>query len=366
LIRFLEWWKSYNPKLAYAELSGDDLKKNCTLANYQKLKLYIQPGGNAYEQQLRLAAEGKANISNFIDRGGAYLGICAGFYYAARAYYWQGARYAWPHLLGRFPEVEGSITDIADYDKAPGYRMTGVSGGLSMLYWGGPTLGLKHTPPNNTGIVLLHLTDLPSQLPAAIQYNNMLLLSTHPEAYENTGFSGLTPAQRVQNYRWLASAINGVAGTQWLLPPSATPDGEVLLEPSFEALNTGDAGEPSTSTEPPYSTDITNTDASMSSESTTQRLDGYTEILDIHAAGADLSHENAHTTDPIKTDRHTSDLDPYSEQDDQHSRQKLGCNCQKSGLQGLIGMGFILVLLFIQTRRYRAIRPLSPQADRLV
>ena len=68
---------------------------------------------------------GKKHVLGFIDAGGLYVGTCAGFYFAAQGYFWQvgepgGGEYHWSQLLGRFPEVEGSITNIRDDSATPG------------------------------------------------------------------------------------------------------------------------------------------------------------------------------------------------------------------------------------------------------
>ncbi|MCX8158843.1 MAG: hypothetical protein N3D20_00935, partial [Candidatus Pacearchaeota archaeon] len=143
----------------------------------------------------------------------------AGWYYASNDYYWQGSYYNWANLLKRFPTVEGSITDIANYDVSPGYALTTVSNGLNMIYWGGPTRGWRQTPSSVPGVKLLGFSAIPGNLSAAVKNGKMLLLSTHPEAYENDGIVGLSTEQRIENYKWLANAINDVAGTNFYVPP---------------------------------------------------------------------------------------------------------------------------------------------------
>lgn len=223
VIHFLDWWRAHDPAVEPVELKAAELTGGCALTSYPGLRLHIQPGGNAYDQQATLGAAGRATINAYLDQGGAYLGICAGFYYAASDYYWKGTLYAWPHLLGRFPTVEGEITAIADFDQPPGYAVTGVSSGHRMLYYGGPTRGLAKTALGHPGQTLLTYTAVPGQLPAAIRHGKLLLSSVHPEAFEGDGITGLTTAEREANYRWLAQTINAVAGTSFKVPGGA-PD----------------------------------------------------------------------------------------------------------------------------------------------
>ncbi|MDP2926412.1 MAG: hypothetical protein Q8N99_08595 [Nanoarchaeota archaeon] len=224
ITHFMDWWKSYDPSIKYVFLDKTDVKTDCNLANYPNVKVYIQPGGNAYYQQNSLSIAGKNNIKNYISSGKGYVGICAGFYYTALDYYWQGSYYNWPDLLGLYPTVEGSITDIADYDQNPGYALTSVSNGEQMIYYGGPTRGWRQTPTDYPGNALLTYTSIPNNLPASIKYNNMLLMSVHAEAYENDGITGLSTEQRIRNYIWFANAINSVAGTNFITPQPLQPE----------------------------------------------------------------------------------------------------------------------------------------------
>jgi len=218
MTHFFDWWKVQDPSVNYMFLTSSNVKSDCVLTNYPNLKLYVQPGGDAYNQQRTLGSAGKNNILGFIDSGKAYLGTCAGWYYASNDYYWQGSYYNWPNVLMRFPTVEGSITDIADYDVPPGYAMTTLSNGQHMIYYGGPTRGWKNTPNTYPGTALMTFAAIPSNPLAAVENGKMLLTSVHAEAYENDSITGLTTAQRIENYKWLANAINHVAGTNFAVP----------------------------------------------------------------------------------------------------------------------------------------------------
>ena len=218
ITHFFDWWKQQDPSIKYVILDSGDVKYDCNLNNYPNVKVYVQPGGNAYYQQKKLGTAGKTNINSYIDSGRGYVGICAGFFYAAGDYYWQGQYYNRPDLLGKFPTVEGSITDIADYDQNPGYALTSVSNGNSMIYYGGPTRGWRQTSSTFPGQALLSFTNIPGDLPASIESDNMLLMTAHAEAYENDGIQGLTTDQRVNNYIWFANSINSVAGTNFNVP----------------------------------------------------------------------------------------------------------------------------------------------------
>jgi hypothetical protein len=221
-LHFVDWWKAQDPSISYVQLSKADVSTNCNLASYPNLKVYMQLGGDAYDQQRALGVTGKNNINNFINRADenhAYVGICAGMYYAVADYYWESSYYNHANLLGAYPlTIEGSIHSIAEY---PNYAMTPVNDGNTvrdMIYYGGGTRGLEFTSSDILGTKNLFFSAIPNQLPASISYNRMLLNTVHAEAFENDGITGLSTAQRIENYKWLANRINEVANTNYYVP----------------------------------------------------------------------------------------------------------------------------------------------------
>jgi hypothetical protein len=183
--------------------------------------MWVQPGGNAYDQQSALGSTGKANINRFIADGGAYFGACAGAYYATPSYWWEGKFYAHPNLLGAYPvTMEGAIASIAPW---PGFAVTTLSNGRNAIYYGGPTIGLQNTKLTTLlGEANVNFASIPGGLPAVVVQDRLLLTSVHLEAFENDGISGLDPIDRVENYKYLATLINRVAGTRFYVPPAAT------------------------------------------------------------------------------------------------------------------------------------------------
>ena len=212
---FLGWWKSHDPSIHYAELKSRDLKR-CDLASYPNLKVHIEPGGDAYKQQLALGPQGKSNLLRFIARGGAYVGICAGYYLASEGYAWNGQTYRHPNLLGLTPPVEGPIVSIADYN-ANQYRVTKVGEKLNQVYYGGPKVSNPVAFAAQGLRPLLRFDELPGKPPAAVQRGRVLLFSTHPEASWQT-VEGLSREQMELNYIDFANRINQAAGTHFKVP----------------------------------------------------------------------------------------------------------------------------------------------------
>ena len=67
-MHFLDWRKSYDRAVQYVFLNSINLITDCELSDYSNVRLYIQPGGDAYAQQFSLGAAGKANILSFLDK----------------------------------------------------------------------------------------------------------------------------------------------------------------------------------------------------------------------------------------------------------------------------------------------------------
>ena len=200
---------------------------------FPSLVLYVHPGGSADNASTSLGPGGRDNILDFAaSLNGHLMATCAGFYYLAGTYWWKDTFYpeAWmPHL---FPTVEGDITAIATY---PNYAPTTLDDGRTVIYWGGPTLGLNHTGaslpfPTSKLLASFNAQSLPHTLPAAIQYNGQyvraLLNSPHPEAQSGVGLSCSAPLppgcitlkQQLENWIWLAKEINALTGQEWIIP----------------------------------------------------------------------------------------------------------------------------------------------------
>jgi glutamine amidotransferase-like uncharacterized protein len=252
---FLTWWNDADPNLEYVALTSRDLQVNCNLKSFPNLRVYVNPGGDAYMQLSALGVAGTANIKDFINRDqsnpSAYVGICAGTYLASHDYIWetmfQGTDYydfATNPPMSLFPHtVEGSIFDINDdqFGDQSGskFRVVNVSNSQHMLYYGGSTFGYNGVPdysdPSSPYYdekieVLIYYTDFYGHnsynIPAAWRYGNMLLSSVHPEASNCTDQDdidcppeGTLPMEEIeQNWAWLASYVNTISQSSFVLP----------------------------------------------------------------------------------------------------------------------------------------------------
>jgi hypothetical protein len=238
---FFSWLVSANPSLVvdYAEdpsqFSGyPSDASGCKLTSFASLKLWVQPGGSADNMTTSLGPGGRDNLLDFAASAqGHFMGTCAGYYYAAGSWWWFDDFYpmAWaPHW---WPTVEGPLSPIAVY---PDYAPVQLSDGRTVLYWGGPVLGLNKTaaaiPNGATELVKYASPLLAAPLGAAYRYEGTyikaLFSSAHPEAVAGSGIACspplpagcITPAQQLSNWRWLGAEINALLGTSFVIPTS--------------------------------------------------------------------------------------------------------------------------------------------------
>ena len=140
----LWWWSRHDPSVTYQSLTASELQA-CELAAFPNLRVFLNPGGNAYYQATALGPTGRKHIRDFVlreDPPAAYAGFCAGAYIAAHDYIWETVYEGLDYLNFRtsppfslFPHtVEGSLVDIGDDqfgDQRDGtkYRLVNVSNG---------------------------------------------------------------------------------------------------------------------------------------------------------------------------------------------------------------------------------------------
>ena len=229
---FFAWWSEANPSLEYVELSADNIAIDCSLDEFASLALYVQPGGDASEQSSALGPSGRDNILNYLFyvKGAHYQGTCAGSFYASGTYWWndvfEGAYAFTPHL---FPTQEGPIAELARYPAYTATTVTTSDGDKTMIYYGGPALGLNYTSKMaaSAGTVLSTYSDIRGgAIAATVRTPQLLLHSPHPEAVEGVHLACdpplppgcITAEQRLENWQWLAATINDFLGKSWVVP----------------------------------------------------------------------------------------------------------------------------------------------------
>lgn len=226
--QFLDWKGLSHQRITASEINTDTLIK--------RFKAIYFPGGNASYYQADIDSAGIYHLQQMIAKGGAYVGICAGAYFACDTVKWQGGAFDYPLDLFHGNAI-GPIDTLAVW---PDYAMTKLSMNLNnsinqfepakeeMLYWGGPVF----EPAPGTKIDTLASYDGFYGRPAIVNFNygkgRVLLIGPHPEIEEDNDRDSTNTAQELDdkgsdwNFLWTA--------TDWVLGnPLTQPDLSSIL-----------------------------------------------------------------------------------------------------------------------------------------
>lgn len=119
------------------------------------VKLFVMPGGEDRYYFEKLKGEGNRRIREFVERGGRYLGICAGAYYACERIEWAAGtahEICEARELGFFPgtavgpiggaEALDTIGDPRPSIVEVSFEKDGISHDMKAIYHGGPVFVL--------------------------------------------------------------------------------------------------------------------------------------------------------------------------------------------------------------------------------
>ena len=218
---FWSEWAASDGRVQWQAIDAAGVQK-CAVADLSSVAIWVQPGGNAYGYSQSMGAAGRALVNGFLAAGGAYVGTCAGFYYASRGYYWEmdtqwsdKGYWAYPTLLSAFDaDTEGSIVEIEDEEGPDGVFRSHAATKITVdgnathtvVYYGGPTVGLHRTPSRLPAGATARAVfdDVPGTPPAIVTVSRpgleLVLFSPHLEAHEGIGGVAITSAQRAANY----------------------------------------------------------------------------------------------------------------------------------------------------------------------
>jgi len=151
-------------------------------------------GGWAVPYIRDLKNGGTAKIRNFVKQGGAYIGTCAGAFFAADFIFWEGKRYEYP--LDLFPgSARGPILELAPW---PGFKLCrinlnqtphaitkGEPDSMMSLYYGAPWFDV---PPGFNGDILAYydINNRPAMLAYEFELGRVFLTGVHTEFEEGS------------------------------------------------------------------------------------------------------------------------------------------------------------------------------------
>ncbi len=163
--------------ITYTPLYREDLKRKET---YEKISILYFPGGwsGYYSQDL----QGKAAklIREFVKKGGRYLGVCAGAYFASEKIIWEGKVYHPP--LGIYRGVAiGPIRALAPWPLYTVAKVLYLGKEIEAFYYGGPYF-------QGPGAILgEYVVNRKPAVVLAVYGKGMLLLSGLHFEYQLTG-----------------------------------------------------------------------------------------------------------------------------------------------------------------------------------
>jgi glutamine amidotransferase-like uncharacterized protein len=212
---------------------ADDLNNP---TDYNNAKAICFPGGFSYNYKVKLHNKTINNIRNYVAKGGSYIGICAGAFFAASTVVWEGLEY--DYSLGLFKgKAVGSIYEIAPWDN---YKMTEIAinrknpiignsnSELSVLYYGGPYFESEQTE-YDTVAVWKENNNKTAIINFNYQNGKVLLIGPHLEIEENSDRDSTNFAENLDDIasdwellesviKWTISSESGLNDNDYVLP----------------------------------------------------------------------------------------------------------------------------------------------------
>jgi len=122
-------------ELQVTKVNGNDVRTG----KLQDIDVVLFPGGSGSGEAKSLEEAGRNEVRSFVDRGGGYLGICAGAYLASADYDWS-LHILDATVLDRAHWARGS-GDVEVSLTTTGQKLLGAnSDRQTILYWQGPLL----------------------------------------------------------------------------------------------------------------------------------------------------------------------------------------------------------------------------------
>ncbi len=239
--QFLDWKGISHTRVDALEINQNDLRPL-----YEAICF---PGGFAAYYVAAIDTAGLRHIRNLVHDGGAYLGICAGAYFASDSVYWEEDGLL-DYPLDLFDGMaKGAIDAIVPWDS---YTMTRLNmntnnpinqyepASETMLYYGGPVF----LPHQTTVVDTVGTWDAYNDSLAMINFSygsgRVLLLGPHPEIEEDDDRDSTDFAQELEDngsdWPFLWSAVDWLLGRPISYPPpsSAQKAANKRLPDSFQ------------------------------------------------------------------------------------------------------------------------------------
>lgn len=181
----------------------------------QEMKAIVIPGGADMPYHLKLQGQGCANIRQFVENGGVYIGLCAGSYFAAQEIHFtckDGTIIHQPRELNFYKgRAVGPAFGIYLEDGQASAQLVPVKidNNTYHAYFNGGGYFEGYNLVNSKDIKILayyHKTNQPMALKCKVEKGCVLLCAVHPE-YDNE-FIESAVARKVKGYEALLPMLD--------------------------------------------------------------------------------------------------------------------------------------------------------------
>jgi glutamine amidotransferase-like uncharacterized protein len=187
---------------------------------YEEVDMIIFPGGFAAEY--RHALKNHQKIRSFVENGGSYVGICAGAYYAATIFNWQGTAYEYP--LSIFPgTAAGPLNGELNWGDAAALIINsdavpnqGFPDQIDVYYFDGPYFTVNPDNEESVDIIARYdLNDEAAVVAGSFGTGRYLLLGPHPELgrFDPEAPGSNTDGEDGAQWPWLYSLLLWLHGS---------------------------------------------------------------------------------------------------------------------------------------------------------
>ena len=166
--------------------------------------IFWLPGGWAPDYMEKIRAPGREAILQLVRKGGAYVGVCAGAYYAASTVVWESESYPYPLRLFRGAAVGPEIYPwprygMAELELNPRHPINAdVPREEQVLLYGGGHFEAEEGQEMEV-VARYRQTGQPAIITFSYGQGKVLLLGVHPEIEEDATRDGTYFAQRLDD-----------------------------------------------------------------------------------------------------------------------------------------------------------------------
>lgn len=186
--------------ISWQEINAEELNDR----SLDGFKIFWLPGGWAPDYEQKIRESGRQAILKLVQEGGAYVGVCAGAYYAATAVVWDGEKYPYPLGLFRGEAVGPELYPWPHYGMAELEMNLKLSINAKeppeewVLLYGGGHFTLDSGQKMDI-VASYKQTGHPAIITFSYGKGKVLLLGVHPEIEEDDTRDGTDFAQSLDD-----------------------------------------------------------------------------------------------------------------------------------------------------------------------